>query len=96
MVSNQKPRKPIMFTANTHKNAQGYCHSVCYNLPLHTHDEDHFHHPQILKLVLGTHTEWILNRDKKHNEIYQRVTKKLLQRQTLTNKLIHALHQPQI
>ena len=53
MVFNQKPRKPIMFTANAHKNAQGYCQtnkdSICYNLPLHTHDEDHFHHPQILK-----------------------------------------------
>ena len=69
MVFNQKPRKPIMFTANSHKNAQGYCQpnkdSICYNLPLHTHDEDHFHHPQILKLASGTHTEWILNRDKK-------------------------------
>ena len=76
MVFNQKPRKPIMFTANSHKNAQGYCQpnkdSICYNLPLHTHDEDHFHHPQILKLASGTHTEWILNRDKKHNEIYQK------------------------
>ena len=69
MVFNQKPRKPIMFTANAHKNAQVYCkpnkESICYNLPLHTHDEDHFHHPQILKLASGTHTEWILNRDKK-------------------------------
>ena len=69
MVFNQKLRKPIMFTANMHKNAQGYCQqskdSICYNLPLHTHDEDHFHHPQTLKLVSGTHTEWILNRDKK-------------------------------
>ena len=25
MVFNQKPRKPIMFTANPHKNAQGFC-----------------------------------------------------------------------
>ena len=57
-----------MFTANAHKNAQGYCHpkkdSICYNLPLHTNDEDHFHHPQILKLVSGTHTKWILKRNK--------------------------------
>ena len=55
-----------MFTANSHKNAQGYCQpnkdSVCYNLPLHTHDEDHFHYPQNLKLASGTHTEWILKR----------------------------------
>ena len=57
MVFNQKPRKPIMFTANAHKNTQSYCQpnedSKCYNLPLHTHDEDHFHHPQILKLASG-------------------------------------------
>ena len=61
------------------KNKQGFCQptkeSICYNLPLHTHDEDHFHHPQILKLASGTHTELILHRDKKHNEIYQKVTK---------------------
>ena len=91
MVFNQKPCKPIMFTANSHKNAQGYCQpnkdSICYNLPLHTHDEDHFHHPQILKLASGTHTEWILNRDKKHNEIYQKITKKLLQRQNINEQI---------
>ena len=91
MVFNQKPRKPIMFTANAHKNTQGHCQpkkdSICYNLPLYTHDEDHFHHPQILKLASSTHTEWILNRDKKHNEIYQKVTKKLLQRQNLNNQI---------
>ena len=68
IVFNQKPRKPIMFTSNAHKIAQGYCQpykdSICYSLPLHTHDEDHFHHPQTLKLASGTLTEWILNRDK--------------------------------
>ena len=61
MVFNQKPRKPIMFTANSHKNAQGYCQpnkdSICYNLPLPKHDEDHFHHPQVLKLASSTHTK---------------------------------------
>ena len=91
MVFNQKPRKPIMFTANAQKKAQGHCKpnkdSICYNLPLHTHDEDRFHHPQILKLASATHTEWILNRDKKHNEIYQKVTKKLLQRQNINNQI---------
>ena len=73
MVFNQKPRKPIMVIANSSKKAQGYCQpteeTICYNLPLHTQDEDHFHHPQVLKLTSGTHTEWILIRDKKHNEI---------------------------
>ena len=48
MVFNQKPRKAIMFTANAHKNAQGYCQpnedSICYNVTLHTHYEDHYHH----------------------------------------------------
>ena len=66
MVFNQKPRKLI--TANAHKNAQGYCQpnkdSICYNLPLHIHDEDHFQLPQISKLAFGTHNKWILNRDK--------------------------------
>ena len=47
----------------------------------------HFHHPQILKLASGTHTKWILNRDKKHNEIYQKVTKKLLQRQNINEQI---------
>ena len=69
MVFNQKPRKPIIVTANAHKNAQGYCQpnkdSIRYNLPLHAHDEDHFHYPQILKLASGTHTNRILKRDKK-------------------------------
>ena len=88
MVFNQKPRKPIMFTANASKNTQGYCQpikdSICYNLPLHTYDEDHFNHPHFLKLASGTHTEWILNNDENHNESYQKVTKKLLQRQKNT------------
>ena len=38
-------------------------------------------------MASGTHTEWILNRDKKHNEIYQRVTKKLLQRQNINEQI---------
>ena len=62
----------------------------------YTHDEDHFHHPQILKLASGTHTEWILNRDKKHNEIYQKVTKKLLQRQNINDQNNSRFNQPQI
>ena len=91
MVFYQKPRKPIIFTANAHKNVQVHCKpnkdSICYNLPLHTHDEDHFHHPQTLNLPSGTHTEWILNRDKRHNEIYKKVTKKLLQRQNINSQI---------
>ena len=84
IVLNQKPRKPIMFTANAHKNTQGYYQpnkdSICYNLLLDTHDEEHFHHPQILKLASSTHYEWTLSRDKKHRKIYQKVTKKMLNR----------------
>ena len=68
MVTNQKSRKPIMFIAKLLKNTQGYCQptkeSNCFNLPLHTQDEDHFLYPQILKLASGSHTEWILDRDK--------------------------------
>ena len=91
MFFNKKPRKPITFTANAHKNTQGHCQpnkdSMCYNLQLHTLDEDHFHHPQNLNLASGTHTDWILNRDKKHNEFYQKVTKKLLKRQNINNQI---------
>ena len=69
IVFNQKPRKPIMFTAKSSINTHGFCQptkeSRAYNLPLHIHDEAHFHHPQISKLSFGTHTKWILNRDKK-------------------------------
>ena len=90
MVFNQKPRKPKMFRANAHKNAQGYCQpnkdSICYNLPLHTHAGDHFHHPQILQLDSGTHNEWILNRDKK-TPCYQKITKKLPQRQIINTQI---------
>ena len=36
---------------SSQKISQGYCQpnkdSICNSLPLHTHDEDHFHHPQI-------------------------------------------------
>ena len=78
MVFNLKPRKPIMFTANAHKNAQGYSQtnkdSMCYNQPLYTDDEDHFHHPQILILESDPHTNWILNRDKKNTILSKVVT----------------------
>ena len=74
-----------MFTAKSSKTTQGYCQprreSVCHNLPLHTHNEDRFHHPQIFKLASRTDIEWVLNKDKKHYEIYQKNAKKLLQRQ---------------
>ena len=70
MIFNQKPRKQIMFTATSLKNAQSYCQPnkniFCYNLPLHTHDEDPLPQTQIQKLASGTHTELILNQDKKN------------------------------
>ena len=63
----------MIFTALSSKITQGYSQptkeSVCYNLPLHTLDEDHFHHSQIFKLTSGTHTEWIINGDRKHKKI---------------------------
>ena len=77
IVFNQKPRQPKTFTANSSENIQGYCQpdkdSIYYNLPFHSHDEDRFHYPKILKLASGTHREWILNRDTDHNEIYQKI-----------------------
>ena len=73
----------MLFTASSSKNAQGYCQhtkdSICYNLPLHTHDEDQFHHPQILKLASGTH-RMDFKQKQKHNEIYQKETKILLKK----------------
>ena len=84
MVFNQKPRKPIMFTANSPKNTKGFCQrtkeSVCCNLPLAKHYGDIFHHRQIIKLPSAIHAKWIFNR-KKNIEIYQKVAKKLLRKQ---------------
>ena len=61
MGFNQKQRKSKIFVANSSNNAQGYCQptkdSNRYNLPLHTHNEHHFHHPQTLKLASGSHTK---------------------------------------
>ena len=85
MVFNLKPRKPIMFTANSSENAESYCqsnkNSICYDVTLHTHHEDHFHHPQVLELASAPHTDWIFNPDKKYLHMYQKIAKKLLQRQ---------------
>ena len=87
MVFNQKRQKPIMLTANSSKNAKCYCQptkeSVCYNLPIDTHDEDHYHHPKNSKLASGLHTVWILNRDEKQNNFYQEKAKKVLKRQNI-------------
>ena len=48
----------------------------------------HYHnYPQILKIASVTHTKWILNREQKHIEIYQKVSKKLLQRQNIINQI---------
>ena len=84
------PYPKLLYELHLEPNSSGATNetsSICYNLPLHTHDEDHFHYPQILKLAYGTHTEWIFNWDKKHNEIYQKVPKKLLQRQKINNQI---------
>ena len=82
-------------TDNVHskifKNTQDYCQptkeSICYNRRLHTQYEAQFRHPQILKLASGTYTEWILNRDKNQKEIYQKIPKKLLQRQNINSQI---------
>ena len=91
MVFNQKPRKPKMFTANSSKNTQGYCQptkeSIYYKLPLHTHNEDHFHHPQILKLASGTHADLNLIRDRKQVKFIKKWKKKLVQRQNVQSHI---------
>ena len=77
-----------MFTAIAHKIAQSYCQpkkdSICYNLPLNTHDEDHFHHPQILKLASGTGFYKKIKNTMKSTKNQQ---KKLLQRQNINNQI---------
>ena len=101
MVFYQKLRKLILFTANSSKNTRGYCEptkeSICYNLSLHTHNEYHFHHPQILKLISGSHTKWILSRDEKQYEIYQKMAKKTITKTecSVPNKFtIHTSYKP--
>ena len=48
------------------------------------------------KLASGTHTEWILNRDKKHNKVCQNVLKNYYKDKILIRKLIPDLPQLQI
>ena len=45
----QIPQKTANFCQPTRE-------SFCYILPQHMHVEDRFHHPQILKIVPGTHS----------------------------------------
>ena len=60
---------------------------MCYNLPLQTHDADHSHRPQILKIASGTHIEWILKRNKKYNDIHQKIAEKLIQRKDIHSQM---------
>ena len=85
-----------MITAISSKNTQGYCQSICCNLPLHTHDEDHFHHPQILKLASGTHIEWILNRNKNKMKFIKKLPKTITKTEcSITKKFtIHTSYKP--
>ena len=36
---------------------------------IYIHDDNHFHHPHVFKLASGTHTEWILNREREKRNI---------------------------
>ena len=72
---NQKGSQRI--PQKTHKTIAGLQNNQFVTIYHYTHDEDHFPHPQFLKLASGTQTERIINRDKKHNEIYQKIAKKL-------------------
>ena len=79
MVAYQEQGKPVRFAAHSSKDVQYKSQptndSICYNLPLHFHDEDHFRHPATLKLASGTPTGCILNQNIKHNEVYQKNSK---------------------
>ena len=57
-----------MVTANSSKKHKVIV-NLPKNLPLHTHDEDHFHHPLFLEFVSGPHTECNLIRDKKKHNV---------------------------
>ena len=97
-VFNQKPRKPIRFTVNSSKNAQVFCQptkdSICYNLPLHTYDEDRFHRRQISKLAPGSHTESVSSRDKKMKTV-RKMQGNYNKDKTSNLKQIHAFRQHQ-
>ena len=96
MVLNQKPRKPKLFTASSSKNAKGFCQpnkdSFYYSLLLHNHDEDSFHHPQILTLASGTHTKWILYPDKNITTFIKKSLKNFNKDKMFNLKKIHILH----
>ena len=63
-VFKQKPRKMIKLTANASKNLYEPCKpfndSLCYRLRLDTHNGNFCYHPQVLKVVSGTHTDNIV------------------------------------
>ena len=77
LVFGQKPKKPIMFNLSSTTDSVGNCkpteNSPCNSLLNHTHTDHLGHHPQIKKLQKGTFSQWFLNREKIHSEIYNGV-----------------------
>ena len=56
--------------------AQKYTIYNCYNLPLHTYNENIFHRQQNFKLASGTHADLILIRDKKKQRNMSKIANK--------------------
>ena len=55
------------------------CKPVIFSANASKNAQRYFHHPQILKLASGADADWILNKDKKHTEIYHKIAQKLMQ-----------------
>ena len=87
MVFNQKTTQTNHVHANSSKNAKRHCHPTKDSLlPLHTHEEDHFHYPQNLKLAFIKNTRKFIKR-------FQRTHYKV---NIFNPKQKHASHSPQV
>ena len=61
--------------------------SACNTQPTHTHLENHFNHPKIAKLQKGTFAKRLLDKEKHYNDTYQKITKILQNKKTLTEEM---------
>ena len=91
VVFNQKPRKPTKIKLGTTMDEMGNCNpsdkSAFNTQPTHTHLENHFSHPKIAKLQKGTFAKWFLDKEKRYNDTYQKITKILQNRKKLTDEM---------
>ena len=89
VVFNQKPRKPAKIKLGSTTDEMGNFSptekSACNTQPAHTHLEKQFSHPKIAKLQKGTFANWLLDKERHYNDIYQSITKILQNRKKLKN-----------